>query len=669
MADFDPTNVANPLVTAMTTSGQPASLAAPTSSAVPSTLVPPEATVPLPTTPSQGQNLLSGPTPAPGSFGQKMAQAAQKLGILPGPGGALKSIAASAIDALSGVTSGIQRNLGDVATGPVTPGGSGILEGVTQTLANRNQRLTAEADRAAKQKQQSVENMRQDQIAAASIAHENAATVHEQALVSKMGFDTAQQMVANQKGAYDSFVNQGAPVIAKDLSESEAKTMLAQGKLDPSSQHVFPTGVKETGKDANGQPVYDTTYSVVGDIPEYVFDKTTADYVNKTHPGINIKEGQPMAGYQAGQLIQQSNTAAAATMARNQFLDANASHEQAEAIRQEKVDLGPEWNAALARNGVNRPDLAARSLMQDPNYLKKYPNFMNDVIDLYGGRETWDAAMKNVSEQAIAAQKEKNASINKMDFTGDLTKTGQAYLDSLSPQEKSVVQSVGTGHETVNNFGYLLSRNPGLGAALARAYPTTFDESKAASYGGMYKDYISGNTSKALVAAGTALADLQDLHDINKDMSAFVYGTDAYRRRQQIIDQVAPEVARFNLGGTSAPDKEAVEEMRKSLGQAIPFNSDSAIFQAASHMQNRINEYNNHWKEGQPSKYYEAPMPSISPEALASANYLTNNGKYIVNTSKGILTTTDKGKAEAFYRAMLKNQPTNIEAENPQEAE
>ena len=442
-------DVANPLFQAMTNAGQTQADQPTTPSATPSALTPP-APPPGNSPPAflSGQTLPTAPTHAPGSFAQKMAQAAQKIGIMPGPGGALKTIAASAVDALSG--------LQDAATGPVTPGGSGALEGITQTLQNRRSRLNAQAEQQQKQTQQQFENNRQDMLAKASIAHENAATVHEQALTAQLGFENSQKMVSDQKGIYDTFVGQGAPVITKDKTAAEAKTLLAQEKLDPTMQHIFPTGTKEVGKDANGQPEFETTYSVVGDIPEYQFDKTTADYVNKTHPGMDVQEKQRMAGYQAGQLIQQSNTSAAAMSARDQFLKTYGDADAAEAAKKEVTDFGPKWTQALAKAGIDRPDLAARSIMNDPQFMKDHPNFMSDVIANYGGRESWDAAMKNVSEEKIAQIKQAGENADKIGAV--MTDDMKGQIASLAPDKLKLIKQY---NPDVQATMYSLAFGPG----------------------------------------------------------------------------------------------------------------------------------------------------------------------------------------------------------------
>jgi len=91
-----------------------------------------------------------------------------------------------------------------------------------------------------------------------------------------------------------------------------------------------------------------------------------------------------------------------------------------------------------------------------------------------------------------------------------------AYLNSLDPAEKALMTELGTGKIVVSNMGYLASRNPGLLAGTALAFPG-FDSSKVSGYPKLVADFTTGASSDTIQAANTFLPHLENLYNHMKE--------------------------------------------------------------------------------------------------------------------------------------------------------
>lgn len=227
--------------------------------------------------------------------------------------------------------------------------------------------------------------------------------------------------------------------------------------------------------------------------------------------------------------------------------------------------------------------------------------------------------MINYQKELIA---QKNAAVKKtqnMDFTGDPNATTtEGYLQSLSPDARSVVELVGTGKAPLTRNDYILARNPQLMAAVSRAYPD-FDGSKVASYPKVYQDFTSGKTSVALNSGETAIKHLRDLWKINKENPIEVHegttvgklgGSKAYQAYNNLKGTVVGELAQFyQLGKT---DKQ-IEEMKDGFDATV--NRGAAIQRQIASLEEKLKSYEQQWKSAAPSPAYQAPMPSIDEGA------------------------------------------------------
>lgn len=183
----------------------------------------------------------------------------------------------------------------------------------------------------------------------------------------------------------------------------------------------------------------------------------------------------------------------------------------------------------------------------------------------------------------------------------------------------NIVDAIGTGHISPARMDYLLARNPALLQGVVAKYPD-FDSSKAAAYPATYKDFTSGKTSVALNAAGTALGHMQELQALNT-LESRIPGTADYQKYQNKLATLAPELAKF-YGNDTIP---GIAGYKDTLGSI--FNRGAAIQTQAQSMGDKLDAYQQQWDNAAPSKSYQAPMPGISPKALAARVALDPNYK------------------------------------------
>lgn len=192
---------------------------------------------------------------------------------------------------------------------------------------------------------------------------------------------------------------------------------------------------------------------------------------------------------------------------------------------------------------------------------------------------------------------------------GENARSKNAQAGSIDP---ALVDEVGTGKMAPERMSYMLAKNPQLLDAVAQKYPD-FDSSKVSSYISTTKDFTSGKTSVALNAGGTALKHLNELKGLNT-MESHVPGTPGYNAYENKADTVASELARF-YGTDTVP---GIASIKKSLTATLPGNRDAAIQTQAKSMGDKLDSFEQTWKNAAPSSAYEAKMPDIDAEAKNS---------------------------------------------------
>lgn len=192
---------------------------------------------------------------------------------------------------------------------------------------------------------------------------------------------------------------------------------------------------------------------------------------------------------------------------------------------------------------------------------------------------------------------------------GNTQLTGDAYIQSLPAAMQDNVRSIGTGKMALSRIDYLLSRNPALMDAVSHAYPD-FDSSKVKSYSDTYKDYTSGKTSVALNAGGTGLGHLKELEELNTAASHIPH-TPAWTAYQNKATTVATELAKFYGDATVS----GIDAIKNTLTSTLPGTREAAIRTQAQSMGDKLDAYEQQWKNAAPSAAYQAPMPGISAAA------------------------------------------------------
>ena len=241
-------------------------------------------------------------------------------------------------------------------------------------------------------------------------------------------------------------------------------------------------------------------------------------------------------------------------------------------------------------------------------------------------RMALNAANGNIQKGAAAAkvaQEGANTKQQEADDKSPLIKAQTAEANAKAAKDRfdmgagaqgsDLVDSIASGHIALDRLGYIAARNPGLLAAVQQKDPS-FDSSKAASYPNVYKEFTStkpGTAGGALNAGGTALKHLKELDELNTPKS-HIPGTPAHTAYINKADTVSAELAKF-YGDATIP---AIAAIKDTLTTTLPGNRHAAITTQAKSMGDKLDSYEQTWKNAAPSKAYEAPMPGIDQKAM-----------------------------------------------------
>jgi hypothetical protein len=274
-------------------------------------------------------------------------------------------------------------------------------------------------------------------------------------------------------------------------------------------------------------------------------------------------------------------------------------------------------SAMLQRYQVLNPNAPAlpRGLAMSANSTPQDFDRADKVL-----QQTENSAATQAQRDTVNAMRQQTLALSGMGAVGgNPALSGGDYLKSLPATEATLVSSVGTGKIAPDRMAYLIARNPKLLQEITLAYPD-FDSSKAAAYPGVYKDFTSGKTSTALNAGGTALGHLYELLQLNTPAS-HLPGTPAYTAYQNKAATVSTELAKF-YGDATVP---AIENIQKTLTSTLPGNREAAIRTQAQSMGDKLDAFEQQWKNAAPSSAYEASMPGISDKAKAARAALDPN--------------------------------------------
>jgi len=512
---------------------------------------------------------------------------------------------------------GVVDALAGAGAGGKVPPGAGALYGAGAAARQIQGRRDQQQQQAFENQRQMRQMSREEAIARATIAHENAATAHDEALTANLSQENQAKAIETGKAALEPYLSAGAPILAQGITSDEVAQLVKQKKLDPTQQHGFPSGqmpvLGPDGmpiKDKLGNPVMRNTYTVVGDAPQVTLDEKNSQLISENTP-YKLPPGSKMSGIVYGTLVQRAKSAQTAQMVIDAQLEESGLHKSAldESVAANKMK--PDWGAALAKA---KGDVAVA--MTDKALLAKYPNAQALVANLYGGQKEFETIRHDQAEEKAKeveeARKEREDAQKKLaqqDYTGDPNATDPvSFRASLEPNAQAVVDLIGQGRAPLHNPSYLLARKPEIMGAVEKAYPG-FDASKVESYQKTYQDFTSGKTSIALNAGGTALEHLSELRALNT-LKSRIPGTDDYARYHNKVNTVAPELARFYGNDTDI----GIKSLKATLDSTL-FPRDAAITEQAKSMGDKLDNYEQQWQNAAPSKAYQAPMPVISDAA------------------------------------------------------
>jgi hypothetical protein len=391
-------------------------------------------------------------TPAPGSFGGKLADALGAMAAHPGlptaiakPGGWARAMLAGTMSALS---SGVNRVAEHGGIGSYFPGmenARGPLGSLAGALNQQSVAAQAARDKAKKDQQENVKFDLETQREKQQTATSNAQMIHEQALTHQIGDQAIEASIESGKKSVETLKNASAPgdVVAEDKTSDEVQKMIADGTFKPTEQTAYPTGRRQIGENPDGTPKYQTTYTVMGLPKEVTISKDEAADMSKW-TGRTITEGQTLSGADYNALKQQAENNRAATAARDKAL-IDAKLVTAEQTRKmDAVDIGPVFNNAMSdamRKGASISDApvsALRTLQArakaDPDFAKRYPNLEQSVKDAYG-EKNWDALVEEHQKHVdkMAEEHQKTVDENAAKY-GDLGTGGVVMTDALKNQ-------------------------------------------------------------------------------------------------------------------------------------------------------------------------------------------------------------------------------------------
>jgi len=191
--------------------------------------------------------------------------------------------------------------LGDISAGA---GGRTGLEGINRAANAVTSRQQADFDNNVK------------------MAKANAEMLHEQQLLHRTSEEAVE--ASAKQGAQSASVMMLAPkseVLAKDITSDEVQKLMQSGQIDPSKHAMFLTGRKLIGNDANGQPQFRSTYTVIKPGEKITLDdETKRDFIN-TYTHNDFDKGTELTSQDYYRLDQLASTNFANELRRQEGLD------------------------------------------------------------------------------------------------------------------------------------------------------------------------------------------------------------------------------------------------------------------------------------------------------------------------------------------------------------
>jgi hypothetical protein len=308
----------------------------------------------------------------------------------------------------------------------------------------------------------------EEQQNAVALASANAQMIHQQALVHKMGEDAVAEHIKDGQAGVDAITTPppggaSGTVDYKDKTSDELKKMITpdpttgKSEIDMSKQTVFATGRRLIGKDANGLPLYQTTYSVVTPAHETVVQPETAKLLNKyagTDYPTEEKEGaankglQVLPGAQLNLQLQQAYNAQANEQKRDMDLkkhqlevaDVN-SNIAAKTIGQSKLVTNALQAATASPTDPYATVKAYNALKLSGKFDDPSSGLDEDAYKIWAGGGGKDSE-KNFEkmQDSFAAQQQKNA--DSIHNIIDEVRKDPTKIEGHVPSVKAAAQSI-----------------------------------------------------------------------------------------------------------------------------------------------------------------------------------------------------------------------------------
>jgi len=399
-------------------------------------------------------------------------------------------------------------------------------------------------------------------------------------------FDSHTYYMLNQR-AMNRFADVQA--IAKNTAETDDKVhkaLLEKGSQELSGNQYVQAAIRDVAPVRGGDPfLFQKAFNILA--REAALDPNIAKQLPKnwqqqfayTYGGGETKKFED-------QMTQLSKLQEKAQDTQNDMLDIAMNKPS------EMEGHTPAFQAALTK--------IASDVAQSPERRQKAKDLLGVVSDIRAGE------LQMEKDKALGKKEGTTGFVGDPDAT-----TPEAFLSSLAPPEQNIVRMMGLGKMPLTRIEYLASRKPEVLEAVARAFPD-FDQSKVGGYVNTYKEFTSSKPSTAggaLNAGGTALKHLHELQQLNTIKSR-VPGTTDYNAFQNKLDTLTGELATFYQ---MPKTEKTIQDMRSTLGSFT--NRDAAIREQTKSMGDKLDSFEQTWKNAAPSKAYEAPMPGIDQKA------------------------------------------------------
>lgn len=535
-------------------------------------------------------------------------------------GSALRSALAGG---LAGLAAASNRPAGNVPRGAAALGGfgAGATAAIQQSQQQQQQALENKQKQATLDQQATREKYLNAETQARTYADQITANN-----ASQEGLQKRYQAAGHLADAFST----DHTLVGDGVTEPE---LIAEGgpggKYDHTKVTGFNTGEKEVMQD--GKMVTLPTFKVFNNEPDKARQVEISEGVSKVlaEAGFNYPAGTKMDS----KLLDSMGTKAMSSMTTRSLMEEAAAKE---GLAEDQVKAAASHGADMAT--IN-PTIGA--------YMAKHPLDFFGALDFAAQqkgavgdagtriRNSYDPKDLDKIRHERVEEQQKGEELQIKKAAGDPAAwnlngpsgaptplQGAGYLKSLpQPMAAALTEAAeGRGNPVMmqNRKGELTP----MGEAMMKAYPD-YDIGKAKEYPKLVSEFVTGQTSKDLVAMGTAINHTRAAYD-NTGPDSYVPGTKENNRYNQDVGYVSEELGKYVKGGVATGGE--VDKILDGIKSRNPAVRKSALENAATIIEGRRTELQQKWQNGQVRPSYQPPMPSISPTAEANFAYLKSGG-------------------------------------------